>query len=340
MNWQVWRQHRKLLIVLGILLVLFAALLIPTGLSFWHTYQHTRATCGETNACGQLSTELLQSKNDQLLITDLVPDAMLFLPVLIGLFWGVPLLAKEYAEGTNLLAWTRSVSRRKWLTVKLVWVLAGTAVFIGAFTALNTWWSKTPNVLYLDRFSTTQFGVQNIAPVAYGIFAVSLGIMFGAWFRRVMVTFGVTLGVLILIMLVAVPNFVRPHYMAPVTVTASMAQNALASKVPSGAWEISSGFVDSHGRVSSTPFDLSDWPARCQALLESQNGQGSQVAGTKPAAPHVIDDSLTASGFHQIAKYQPNSRYWDFQRIEACIYLGLAALAVGATYWLVLRRDA
>jgi hypothetical protein len=36
-------------------------------------------------------------------------------PALVGVFWGAPLLAREYDTGTFRLAWTQSVSRRRWL---------------------------------------------------------------------------------------------------------------------------------------------------------------------------------------------------------------------------------
>lgn len=100
MNWLAWRQHRKQFMIAGILLALFAAFMIPTGLSFWHTYQEALSVCGKTNTCNQLSSELLQSNTDNLLV-HLVPVAIMFLPILLSLFWGSPLLAKEYVEGTN-----------------------------------------------------------------------------------------------------------------------------------------------------------------------------------------------------------------------------------------------
>ena len=53
-----------------------------------------------------------------------------------------------------------------------------------------------------------------------------------------------------------------------------------------------------------------------------------------------IDTCLDNAGYHQVAMCQPSYRCWDFQRIEAGIYLGITAIAVAATYWLVLRRDA
>jgi len=89
-------------------------------LNFWHTYQHALTTCKTTDTCNQLPGNLLQSNIDGLLL-HLVRVAIMFLPILLGLFWGVPLLSKEYVEGTNKLVWTQSISRRKWLSVKLVW---------------------------------------------------------------------------------------------------------------------------------------------------------------------------------------------------------------------------
>ena len=40
-------------------------------------------------------------------------------PALIGMFWGAPLIARELETGTFRLAWTQSVSRIRWLLVKL-----------------------------------------------------------------------------------------------------------------------------------------------------------------------------------------------------------------------------
>ena len=40
-------------------------------------------------------------------------------PALIGMFWGAPLVARELETGTFRLAWTQSVTRTRWLAVKL-----------------------------------------------------------------------------------------------------------------------------------------------------------------------------------------------------------------------------
>ena len=41
------------------------------------------------------------------------------LPALVGAFWGAPLVARELESGTYRLAWAQSVTRTRWLAVKL-----------------------------------------------------------------------------------------------------------------------------------------------------------------------------------------------------------------------------
>ncbi|MGH7157045.1 MAG: ABC transporter permease [Candidatus Saccharimonadales bacterium] len=344
MNWFAWRQHRKQFLVMGVILALFAALTIPTGLHFWHAYQQTLASCAQNPAnptCSDLSSTLFQSTIDQVLF-HLVPVAVLFLPVIFGIFWGVPLLSREYSEGTNSLAWTQSISRRKWLSVKLVWTLTATAVFAGAFAALLTWWSKTPNTLNMNRFNFVFFGSQGIVPAAYDLFTVALGIMLGAWFRKTMVAVGVVLALFIAIVLIVVPNFVRPHYMSPITVTAPMGPDLAAQKIPNGAnWILTRDTLDGNGKTVNDVFPSA--PQQCQKIIqqmEARTGGGGIRVKADPGGGDPIDACLNAAGWHETATYQPSYRYWGFQEIESGIYLGLTAITVSATYWLVLRRDA
>jgi ABC-2 family transporter protein len=344
MNWFVWRQHRKQFLIFGILLAAFAAIIIPTGLNFWHTYQQTLTSCAQNPAnptCSDLPDNLFTSTFDQLIL-HLEPIAILVLPLIFGVFWGSSFLAKEYDEGTNKLAWTQSVSRRKWLTVKLAWMLIATAVLAAIFAGLSTWWSKTPNTLFMYRFDSLHFSVQGIAPVAYSLFSVAFGIMFGAWFRKTMVAIGLTFGLFIAIVFIAVPNFVRPHYMTPITITSAMGpNNDVGSKIPAGAWVLTRNILDGNGKAVNNIFTSA--PSQCQKIIQQNqitNNHGDIRVKASPGGGDQIDTCLDKAGFHQVATYQPSYRYWDFQRIETGIFLGMTALAVGTTYRLVLRRDA
>ncbi|HEV7454905.1 MAG TPA: ABC transporter permease [Candidatus Saccharimonadales bacterium] len=366
MNWLVWKQHRKLFVILAGVLMLYAVLAIPMGLHAWHMYQHALATCGKTDSCSQLSNTLLWSGWTSSVNPNSGHGAplLLLLPFLLGVFVGVPLITREYNERTNLLIWTRSISRRKWLTTKLVWILIATVLFAGTLAALATWWSKAGNVLYLNRFTVLMFDTQGIAPIGFAVFAVSIGIALGTWLKRTMVAIGLTL-VLVLAAQIVIGNHVRPHYMTPLAYNApvlpsstSGTGDSLRAQAPSNSgasWVVSGDLVSKTGQ----PINWANPPQTCIATNPNGNANAGSVgsnnsavavAGTGGAVrdailsrnggPAVDLDCLNKIGYYWTTKYQPAYRYWDFQRIEVGLYLALSLIPTGATYWLVLKRDA
>lgn len=343
MNWFIWRQHRNQFLIFGTILTAFAALTILSGNHFWHAYQQALAACRQnpaTPSCSDISGNLLQGWNGIIMRVEFITS--LVIPLILGLFMGAPLIAHEYEDSTNKLVWTQSVSRRQWLTSKLLWILLFTAVYGLAIGLAVTWWNRTINDINQSRFDTGQFDIQGIVPFAYATFFTAVGIMMSAWFRKTIAALAVTLGLFIAFQAV-VGQWVRPHYMTPVTVTAPMGPNALEDKIPTNAWVVYQNVVNKNGQ-SFNSFNPSTMPAQCQTLLQqmkSDSGPGVAVrvkAGASGGDP--IDACLNNAGFHQIATYQPGYRFWDFQRIETGLYLGMSALAIGATYWLVLKRDA
>ena len=54
---------------------------------------------------------------------------LILLPALVGMFVGAPLLARELEHGTHRLAWTQSVTRRRWLLSKTL--LLALAITVG-----------------------------------------------------------------------------------------------------------------------------------------------------------------------------------------------------------------
>ena len=57
------------------------------------------------------------------------------IPALAGLFLGAPLLAREFEYGTFRLAWTQSLSRRRWVLSRTV-LLALATIAAAALVAL------------------------------------------------------------------------------------------------------------------------------------------------------------------------------------------------------------
>jgi ABC-type transport system involved in multi-copper enzyme maturation permease subunit len=349
MNWLIWRQHRKQLLVFTGILIIFVAITIPNGLHFWHQYQHLIATCAQNCNDTDIRDTIFKTQTDGL-VTNFVKLVLLGLPFLLGLFVGVPLLAKEYTEKTNKLVWTQGISRKKWLTSKLVWVLLATIVYAGVFTAIATWFTRTGNAVNHDRFAPLAFSSQGVVPIAITIFAVSLGILFGTWFKKVLPALGATLG-LLLITQIAAPLLVRPHYVAPAVYTTNDLLNNDKGGDPfrqplpdgqEGAWMIKQKMVNNSGQT----FDWSNPPSSCKVPEPSRGSKEVPPEGEKRHAVIgrnnvFIDlDCLNSLGYHWEIKYQPSYRYWNFQRIETGLYIALSVLTLGAMYAFVLKRDA
>jgi len=331
MTWLAWRQHRAQAYVAAAALAAFAILLLVTGRQMASQYQSALASCGASHSCGNLSSTLnLGSPVVTLLVTLTV-----VVPCLLGVFWGGPLVAREFETGTTQFAWMQSISRGRWLAVKVGWALLAGAAWGGAVAALVTWWSSPENALQHQNFQPSQFDIQGIVPIGYAVFAVALGIATGALLRRTVPAMAVTIFVFTLLRLVVGQDF-RSHYMTAITKTFSFLH---APPLPAGSWLVSGGLVGPGGQIFSSqtgsgahlniegvPVNPADLTPACRTLVF----QG----------PQKLLPCLTAHGYHGFVTYQPIGRYWAFQGVETGIFVLLAAALLAVTAIVVLRRDA
>jgi hypothetical protein len=189
----------------------------------------------------------------------------------------------------------------------------------GALAALVSYWRYPENALY-SRFQA--FDVQGIVPVAYALFAVALGIAVGSVVRRVLPSLAITLGLFVGVRAL-IGVYLRPHYVSPIT---KLLPPVGPASSPAGAWILSTSFVNGQGQNLGAGFPIEQLPAACRSELL----KGSGINGR----------CLTSHGFHQLVTYQPDSRFWAFQGIEAAVFLVLAAALIGFAWWSVVSRDA
>ena len=315
MNLLVWRLHRNQLYFAVAALAVLAVVLLVTGTVMGDDYRSALASCGATQSCGDLGSQLFRGDGA---IVDLV-DLTLVVPLLFGLFWGAPLLSKEFEDGTHNLAWTQGVSRRHWLRVNIGWSLVAAALWGAALAALVSYWRFPENALN-SRFQA--FDIQGIVPVAYALFAVALGIAIGSVLRRVLPSLAATLAVFVALRAV-IGVYLRPHLIAPIT---RLFPPVGPASTPPGAWILSTSFVNGRGQDLGSGFPINEIPADCRAVLLKGNGVNGRC--------------LASNGFHQLVTYQPDSRFWAFQGMEAGIFLVLALALVGFAWWWVRSRDA
>jgi hypothetical protein len=139
-------------------------------------------------------------------------------PVLVGLFWGAPLLGRELETGTFRLVWTQGITRRRWLLVKIALVGFAGIVIAGAFGLISTWQHAMVEATALDRIIPGVFDVRGIVAAGYAAFAFSLGLASGAVLRRTLPAMAATLVGYAVVRIVVVET-VRGHFATPLTYT-------------------------------------------------------------------------------------------------------------------------
>ena len=321
MIWLTWRQHRIEGLVTLAVLAAGGVFLLMTGLSMANALQDSGVSAclashptDSFTACHDLGTQVLQP------YVALVPFvfAILIIPILLGALVGAPLLAREYEQRTNLLVWMQSVTRARWLTVKLLLILGAGALVGAALLAMLTRWYDPFDQL-VGKFNQVAFDFSGPVLIASTVMALALGIFAGALTRRTVAAIFLTLALIVGIRILVEFNL-RPNYQPQVVVTWSFAQaKALGEGNPPITlgredWNLGSGFLDPQGNrtreIRCTLPGATD-PLQC---LEQEGYRGNYLA------------------------YQPADRFWTFQWIETGIYLAISALAIALTVWLVRRR--
>lgn len=342
MTWLTWRQFRAQAITTLAAMAAYVLLLAASGMRLAHMFA-VRGLDDCRSGCTDLAGRFAMSLNHNgFTVLFLFSAGMnLLAPLLIGLFWGAPLIARELETGTAALAWNQSVTRTRWLAIKLaVGGLAAMAV-AEALALMQDWWAAPISQAINDgatftiapsRFSELNFVTHGVVPLGYAAFAFALGVAAGVLFRRTIPAMAVTLAIFIGLQ-IAMPLWIRPnlappdHAIIPVTSLSldsasaygqdSANFTATASVVPrqTGAWLMSSGPVNAAGQATSTT------PAGCR--------------GTGPAA---FLGCLGSHGIRESISYQPASRYQTFQFAETGLYLALALALAGYCFWQLSRR--
>ena len=326
MTWVIWRQYRTTVAIAGAILAAYAVLLLVTGLGDAARWHAALASCGKNNSCGNLAQTLSLGTGPVATLAILT----LIVPVLFGMFWGSPAVARERETGTMQYAWTQSVTRWRWLSVKVSWLLLAGAVFGGAVAGIVTWWYAPVNALNQGQFTPGYFDIQGIAPIGYAVFAVALGIAAGALIGRSLPALAVTAGVFLALRL-AVTYGLRVHFLPAVTTVYSVTANL---PLKGATWHLEQGVVLPGGQFATglsvgPGYVISgpggpQVPAACQAT--------SQISATLSCMARL--------GYHSFATYQPGYRFWPFQFMETGLFVALAAAAIAVTFLVVRRRDA
>ncbi|HEU5367028.1 MAG TPA: hypothetical protein VFU69_01125, partial [Ktedonobacterales bacterium] len=296
MTWVVWRQHRAEGLIVLVVLALIGVFLLMTGLGMANSFQQL----GLSNCLGQIPqgspcSALIQAFGLQYGLLLFFINLLLALPLLLGALVGAPLVAREVEQHTHLLAWTQSITRARWLSVKLALVLGAGLLASGALLAVLVWWYH-PWAQLDGSFGTRAYDISGPVWVGATLLALALGIFAGALTRRTVAAIFLTIALFVAIR-VPVASLWRPNFEAPITQTNPIGQvNNNQSTLSSQDWIVSQGYVDAQGN-------------RHDGLIGCNSNQ-------------TLTQCFQAHGAQAIfVSYQPADRFWTFQWIETGIYL-------------------
>jgi hypothetical protein len=346
MMWLAFRQFRASAGVAVIGLLAVAAVVLVTRPHLAEAAAAARRTCGP-GACPALSAFVIENTTSRTIFGLVVT----VFPALVGAFWGAPLIAREFEAGTHQLIWTQSISRSRWLAVKLAVVGTATAVATALLSALVTWWAAPLDHAAAAVYDT--FGQRDLVPIGYALFALALGVTAGLLTRRTLPAMALTLAGLLTVRII-VTEWIRPVLAAPRVASIPLdpdrtgygsGGNILFGIGPStlqptppdipNAWIQSVHIVD----TARTPLTDQVLRATCPAL--DQEGRGGPARPVPEAVQQGMHDCVARIGrsYHQVVTYQPGERYWTFQWWELSLFLLVSVLLYGYV-WYRLHRAA
>jgi hypothetical protein len=310
--WLTWRQHRWPIVISAVLTAGMAAYMALTASHLASLAPKCLAgpRCSKTDPEPSHATYLMNS--------------VVFLPLLVAVFWGVPLLAREFEQRTLPLAWSQDVSRQKWLAGK-------TAVMIVLVTAMGTVLAGASiHLAYEYRaytgqslFEGTQFQAGGWLPLTLGLAWLAVGIAAGAATRRVLAAIAVV-GGLWIVRMVGMAQL-RPHLMTPLSTIKQARIGLRRAAAPSQTsfpndMSLTGGnppFVDAHGGTHPAQMVMDSW---C-------------------GSPDVdISSCLHSHGIvGTMDSFQPASRMGTFHLIENGMNLALFVIGLGVAWWCVKR---
>ena len=333
MIWLTWRQFRTHASVALAALAALAVALIATGPRLVHLYLSSGVAACRLDCDNVRSSFLMQLRTGSTeTLYWLGIGVVTLAPALIGVFWGAPLVARELETGTHRLAWNQSVTRTRWLAVKVAGVGLATVATAGLFSLAVTWWAAPIDAANLQLMQPHVFVARGIVPVGYAAFAFAVGLTAGILVRRTLPAMAITVAVVACAQL-AMPLWVRAHLITPVTTVSALNTEHLSEMLidneydqmhVAGVADVGNGWLLSNRTITpaGTPF----------------TGPADHAACGVQASPQSCTNWLATLHLRQVLVYQPANRFWPLQWSETGIFLGLALLLIACSFWWVRRR--
>ena len=246
--------------------------------------------------CAQTADEFFDEHSN----LDWAGFAPLVLPMLVGIFWGAPLVAREIEHGTHRLVWTQGPRDCGGRQPSSAWCRSAYSAMTAVFAAMLNWWISPVMQTSGQRFDYIFFDSHGIVVFGYTMFALALGIFAGAVTGRLLPAMA-TIVVGFIATRLVVTLAARDHYLPTETRRINV---------------IGPGSGDSYQQWNLLH---GDW-------IRSRPSEGRTGC---PAGAADCSETLTM---------HPASHFWAFQTIETAIFVALAISLLLATIYWIRRR--
>jgi hypothetical protein len=307
-TWVAWRQHRTQAIAVAALLAVICGYMLAVGLSVNDFAEGSGllACLADGGDCSRASGAMVNRFDFYVGVTLFVS----WLPLLVGAFWGAPVVAREVERGTHLLAWTQSVSRTRWLAVRLVVVVATLIAAMALLSYMTGWLHQAYYGRAGGGTDANLAELHGLIPPALAVAVLGVGVAVGTLLRRTLPAMGVTLAVGFGLYLLAgrLTNLLVPP-LRRIAAPGELA-NTIAGETQLGVF-----WMDAAGNESG----FEDLAKICPV-----NGEFTACAAD--------------NGYRTFVLYQPDDRFWTLQGVHAGILVAVGLAMLALAFWRLRRR--
>ncbi|MFF8191691.1 ABC transporter permease [Streptomyces bobili] len=312
--WLAWRQQRVLVGICAAVLAAAAAIA-----AYYRSGMLGDLRSGLFDHCDRGPIYCTASDTGTPLLLDIEPLQYLgvlniVLPVIIGVFWGAPLLGRDLELGTHRTVLAQGVSRGQWFASRFALAAVTTMAVSGALAAVFAWWWRPAADRSYGLFWYENAALSGSGPrvVAAALFGLAVGTLLGLLARRVLAAMGLTLLVTGAVTLVLEWTHRTRLLVPPHTYTSA-------------------------GSIPKEPMG-EKWSAGNYGLI-TVSGRRDDVMNCPFPSSAQLRECMAEHGY--VARFYEANRagdYWIFQWTDTAVLGGLALLLTAVTVLLLRRR--
>lgn len=320
----VWLEHRGAFVAMWAFSIACAATIVVEGRparATLATYVADHCVTDPIHVpCGTIANNLANTTDPF--------SAVLFvleiLPVIVGVFLGAPLVARELESGTYRFAFTQATTRTRVLLTKVVMLgvlVTGDGVVLGLLMAR---WARPFEVVGagVSMWNPGTFVASWWLLAAWSLLGLCAGTLIGAVVRKTVPAMATTLvvvgGLVVAIVVVGVKQLlsIAPEVTSSVTPrglgVGALGFPAYSGEGPRGSWLVRAWMTGPHGRLLGPSQSI-----RMLALLDA--AKTSSVSAPRLLALHHVSYWV---------RFQPAWRDPIFQGVVGLLVLVLATIAI------------